>query len=1225
LTKSSVSRIIQAIWDAFALAPAVITVTLATDPKDAPNNGLTLRQAIQLTDGTLLKGNLAAGQKALVDGDPARDAKNTIIFKIGNANETISVQNTPLPEITHPTIINGVAPSKDYAEQTITIDGEKLGQGKKEDYIPGFVLTAGSSKSAIYGLTIQNFYDDGISIYSSDNNIGGSNPGQGNIIQKNGIGVHIRGNSLAGGGGDNNTLVGNFIRDNVFANATDTTRQRGDTGVLIDGGATKNVIGKNVTKPDLLDSGVIKNPANVITGNENLGISIQGASNNYVFGNFIGLLKDGATASANVNAGIKIADNSAGNVIGGMEKGKRNTISGNTFYGILVEGAQATNNKIDGNYIGTKPDGTNGNVGNAKGGAGSAGIAFTKGANGNNVYMNRIEYNGGPGVLKTDVGTKQNLVFDPNSIAFNGYGIDDGVPDGPVLNSATVSSNTITVQGTLAGDPNTSYLLEFFGNTTEDPSGYGEGEFYLGNTTVTTDDSGNASFNVTFNAVYGSYVSATATNTATGGYTTEFSNDVPITGESQNASVSGEVWDDANTNGLLDSGESGVANVSVQLFTSLGSLVASTTTDANGNYNFSNVTPGDYYLQFISPSGYIFTPPYQGDDTISSHADPTTGDTEPFTLIAGEEDPFINAGVIPTSAQPSTSTTIASDLNSSAYGTPVTFTATVTQTDSIPLGGTVTFMDGDNVLGTVELDPGADGYQAVFTASNLSLGDHTITAIYNGDGFHLGSSASMTQTITQAPTVTSVVSSNNPSLPGQAVTFTASVSAAYDTPTGTVTFYDGSTELDTETLDANGNATYTTSTLALGSHDIIAEYSGDSNFESSSGSLTQVISQENSDSVYLISSPYLSSALNQPVTFTARIYGSNVTPTGSVTFMDGDNVLETVTLDANGTATYTTSALASGSHTIIAVYSGDATYAGNSGSLTQWVYQTPTNTSVNADYGVAQVGQLVTFTATVSADGTDYSGMPTGTVAFLDGTTVLDTAPLDANGNATFATSSLSSGNHTIIAVYSGDANFIGSSGSNLETVGQASGISSSVSVGSSAVSPLPGQNVTFTATVNDFNGGIPTGTVTFLDDTTVLGTAPVDANGNATFMTSLLGLGNHDIIAVYSGDSTYISSAGTLTQAVVQASSTTSLSSSANPSSLGQPVTFTATVAAVDPSAGVPMGTVSFYDGTTFLGSGTLDANGNATFTTSMLGWARMISSPSIPAMTSSPRANGR
>ena len=212
---------------------------------------------------------------------------------------------------------------------------------------------------------------------------------------------------------------------------------------------------------------------------------------------------------------------------------------------------------------------------------------------------------------------------------------------------------------------------------------------------------------------------------------------------------------------------------------------------------------------------------------------------------------------------------------------------------------------------------------------------------------------------------------------------------------------------------------------------------------------------------------------------------------------------------------------------------------------------------------------------------------------------------VNGQNQATFTTSSLSNGSHTITAIYSGDDTFMSSSNSMSETVGQPSGASSSTYLTSSANSSVSGQSVTLTATVGG-GSGTPSGIVTFLDGTTTLGTATLDANGNAAFTTAELGLGSNDIVAVYSGDSTYASNAATLTQSVVQASSTSSLSSSATSSPLGQPVTFTVVVGSVGSYTGSPTGTVSFYDGTTLLGTATLTVvNGQveASFTTAAMG----------------------
>jgi hypothetical protein len=75
-------------------------------------------------------------------------------------------------------------------------------------------------------------------------------------------------------------------------------------------------------------------------------------------------------------------------------------------------------------------------------------------------------------------------------------------------------------------------------------------------------------------------------------------------------------------------------------------LVGTTGSDPTGHYQFTNVVPGQYYIQFTPRPGSTFTTPYAGDPTLDSHADPTTGDTELFTLVAGEVDPFYGAGFL---------------------------------------------------------------------------------------------------------------------------------------------------------------------------------------------------------------------------------------------------------------------------------------------------------------------------------------------------------------------------------------------------------------------------------------------------------------------------------------------------------------------------------------------------------------------------------------------------
>jgi len=226
-------------------------------------------------------------------------------------------------------------------------------------------------------------------------------------------------------------------------------------------------------------------------------------------------------------------------------------------------------------------------------------------------------------------------------------------------------------------------------------------------------------------------------------------------------------------------------------------------------------------------------------------------------------------------------------------------------------------------------------------------------------------------------------------------------------------------------------------------------------------------------------------------------------------------------------------------------------------------------------------GQQVTFTANVVAV-TPATGVPTGSVTFLDGSTVLGTATLSGSGSATLTTRSLAGGTHTITSVYLGDNHFHGSSSPALsQVVDQAA---TNTKLTSSDRTSVYGESVTFTANVKGpaRRIGTPTGSVIFLDGTTPLATeVPLDGTGTATFTTSDLSVGTHAISAVYGGDGTFTTSTSTtLDQVVKRAKTAISLESSVNPSVVGDSVTITVTVGVVAPGSGTPTGFVHLVEG---------------------------------------------
>ena len=552
--------------------------------------------------------------------------------------------------------------------------------------------------------------------------------------------------------------------------------------------------------------------------------------------------------------------------------------------------------------------------------------------------------------------------------------------------------------------------------------------------------------------------------------------------------------------------------------------------------------------------------------------------------------------------QDGTTTAVVSSANPSVFGQSVTFTATVSPAapGSGTPTGTVIFMDGSTVLGSPTLSGGV----ATLTTSSLSVSNHKVKVVYSGDSNFNGSASSIvTQSVTKDATTTSVASSANPSVFGQSVTFKAMVAAAAPgsgTPTGTVTFKDGSTTLGKSTL-TNGSASFTTANLAVATQSITVSYSGDASFTSSaSTALSQVVNQANTTtSVVSATDP---SVFGQAVTFTATVSAiapGSGTPTGKATFYDGSISLGTASL-SSGSASFTAKALPTGSDAIVAVYNGATNFTtSSSAALTQSVNQAGTTSVVISATNPSVFGQSVTFTATVTAVAPG-SGTPTGSITFLVGSTTLGTATL-SGGKATFKTSALTAGSHTITVSYSGDGNFVTSTSPPLtQTVDQAATTSK---VTSSANPSVFGQSVTFTATVKAVapGNGTPTGTVSFLDGLTKLGTGTL-SGGTATFSISTLAVAAHSITVVYGGDTNFLTgTSSVLAQTVKQATTTGSVSSSANPSFSGQAVTFTATIAPVSPGSETPTGNVTFDDGSKVLGTVTL-TNGTASFTTSSL-----------------------
>ncbi len=631
-----------------------------------------------------------------------------------------------------------------------------------------------------------------------------------------------------------------------------------------------------------------------------------------------------------------------------------------------------------------------------------------------------------------------------------------------------------------------------------------------------------------------------------------------------------------------------------------------------------------------------------GSPTVTATFNATGGDPNFVTTATNTTSVTVNAAA--------TTTSVTSNHNPSVVGQAVTYTATVA---AIPPGagtptGNVEFLDGGTAItacGGASGNP-LSGTSATCVVTYNSTGSHTITAQYLGSTNFSASAASssLTQTVNAAATTTSVTSNHNPSVVGQAVTYTATVavtSPGSGTPSSsdTVTFKDGASTISCGTGSVSFNGTTATCVVTYGSvtggspHSITAVFGGDANYGgSTSSALSETVNKAStSTSVTSTSNP---SVVGQQVFYTATVAVSSPgagTPSSSdtVTFKDGASTITcgTGSTSFNGTIAtcgVTYNSTTGSPHSITAVFGGDANYAtSTSSALSQTVNKASTTTSVTSTSNPSTVGQQVTYAATVAVT-SPGSGTPSSgdTVTFKDGANTIScgTGSVAFNGTtATCVATPTSAGSHSVTAVYGGDANYATSTSSALsQTVNAAS---TTTSVTSSANPSTVGQAVTYTATVavTSPGSGTPSSgdTVTFKDGANTLscGTGSVAFNGTtATCVVTPTAAGSHSITAVFGGDANYATSTSSaLTQTVNAASTTTSVASSANPSVVGQAVTYTATVAVTAPGSGTPSSsdTVTFKDGASTISCGTGSVAFNGTSATCVVTYASTTGSP--------------
>jgi subtilase family serine protease len=465
-----------------------------------------------------------------------------------------------------------------------------------------------------------------------------------------------------------------------------------------------------------------------------------------------------------------------------------------------------------------------------------------------------------------------------------------------------------------------------------------------------------------------------------------------------------------------------------------------------------------------------------------------------------------------------------------ASATPITYsgstTLTATTTGNPPAGatytpvvtGTESFSAGSTALGSCTLSGGSCSISVAGSA--LAIGSNSITATFVGSSAYPTSKSLATSVVvTQTPTTTTVVASVNPVVIDNTTTLTATITAG---GTGTVTFASGTKTLGTATVSSGKAVTTVTASVAnglgAGTDAITATYSGDTDYATSNGTMNLTVSQGSSTTTVSA----VAATMGSSATLTAKV--TPTAATGTVTFKLGSTALGTGTL-SGGTATLAVtptiaSGFSAGANTITASYGGDSNYTASTGTGTLSVVA-PTTTTVTASPASVALGSSTTLTATIVPAGT-------GTVTFKAGTTTLGTGTVKS-GTATLvisatAANGLGVGTDTITASYSGDTNYLTSSGTATLSVTQGA-----TTTTVPAVTATLGSSATLTAKVTP---SAATGTVTFKLGSTTLGTGTL-SGGTATLAITPTTAGGYStgantITASYGGDANYLASSGT-------------------------------------------------------------------------------------------------
>ena len=647
-----------------------------------------------------------------------------------------------------------------------------------------------------------------------------------------------------------------------------------------------------------------------------------------------------------------------------------------------------------------------------------------------------------------------------------------------------------------------------------------------------------------------------------------------------------------------------------------------------------------------SPTSYGSVPLADGGTV---DLQPCSGASSSTVALNVQYNTTTTPNTVTATAVTATTTTLTASSSQANYGQDVTYSATVApNAGSGTPGGSVTFSaypenppsatGMPNPYGSpvtlcsgVTLSSGA----ASCTSAGAPVGTDLITATYTpgtASDSSFGGSSGATMVLVHYTTTTTVTASPTSAGAGQAVTYSAAVTNTSATstsvpPSGSVAVAVAGGPVCTATLFASSTANQSSAScssaaapasVSTSPDQVTAVYDpGFAPFSPSQGTATTGLDATGAESSTSITSPSTGSTVTagSQVTYSVKVSSGTggATPTGtvalSVGYLFGAVPLCTVTLSSGGGSCTSIAAPASPSGSsgpVIAVYSGDSTYAGSYGqsSLTvsgsyDFVVAATSPASAAAGGSVtyeAAVYSSPTTTTTTTTTGPASFVTPSGTVSFSVGSTSLCTGTLQSSTNPSYATTTCSAtsapvGEDTVTALYSGASHLGGA----VAYPGLAvSGTPTTTSLTASPGSSTYGQSVTYSAAVSSSSGTPSAGTVSFSAGSAALCTAiPLSSTATASCVTSSTPAGSAvTVTAAYSGGSSFAGSQGSTQVAVPKASTTTAVSANATSVSSGQTLTYS--VAVTPQYSGSPTGAVAVSVGSTQVCTVTLTAADN-------------------------------